>query len=310
MRLRAKVDSNQPEVVKALRDIGATVDTRPQWKCANCGCERRPTAHQMRQTYCSKECMAEAYRSRMRGTENPNFSGAGQRLCDQCGGYFRSYNSARKYCGSACAAAARTIISARPCEHCGESFRPAINRTRFCCVECFRASRPRQQRVPRPRPIHLRSCRECNREFRVGPKSIRKFCSYDCFVKSGGPKRAGQAAMVAKRKYGNKKDANHNLLFEKLKEHSVPHIDLSPLGCGVPDGVAHTPAGWQLFDVKNLKTGYGRRGLNKNQREWAENWQGGCVFLVHDESEMVAFIKGEFAALQRFPEDAPDPVSA
>jgi hypothetical protein len=35
-----------------------------------------------------------------------------------------------------------------------------------------------------------------------------------------------------------------------------------------------------LVEVKNPDTGYGKRGANKNQREFMEKWKGGPVSLV------------------------------
>ena len=103
------------------------------------------------------------------------------------------------------------------------------------------------------------------------------------------------------KKYGAKKDANHKEVMARLKS-LVPVHDLSAAGCGVPDGIAWINGGWQLFDIKNPNTGYGKRGLNERQKTWADKWDGGPVFLIYGEDDAAAFAKGDFDAVKCFPE--------
>jgi len=101
-------------------------------------------------------------------------------------------------------------------------------------------------------------------------------------------------------KYGHKKDANHVAIvraFEKLGCHV---IDLSALGCGVPDLLIWCRHEWHLLDVKNLTTGYGRRGLNNRQKKWALEWQGPPVYLVHSIDEAADFVAGRLEKISRF----------
>jgi hypothetical protein len=72
------------------------------WHCAQCGKAAPATVHQLRQTYCSKACMATGYAVRMRGEANPNFRAASVRTCVRCGAQYHSYNKERKYCAHAC----------------------------------------------------------------------------------------------------------------------------------------------------------------------------------------------------------------
>jgi hypothetical protein len=123
------------------------------------------------------------------------------------------------------------------------------------------------------------------------------FCSYKCHLDSGGAFRAGMEAAKAKMKYGAKKDANHTEIFSAIKEHCAVY-DLSSAGCGVPDGVAYVNNTWQLFDVKNPKTGYGKRGLNPVQRKWVSNWRGGPVYLIYTPGEAKEFALGNFYDLK------------
>jgi hypothetical protein len=105
---------------------------------------------------------------------------------------------------------------------------------------------------------------------------------------------------MAKRKYGPKKDANHNQIFDILRL-LVPAKDLSSAGCGVPDGIAWVKNEWHFFDVKNPDTGYGRRGLNKRQERWAKEWEGGPVYLIYTPEDAVKFARGDFDGIKRFP---------
>jgi transcription elongation factor Elf1 len=72
--------------------------------CVRCGAEMdvKPS-HYDKVFYCSKACMAEAYKDRMTGENNPNFKNAGRHICETCGVEFRSYNKTRRFCSQSCA---------------------------------------------------------------------------------------------------------------------------------------------------------------------------------------------------------------
>ena len=99
-------------------------------------------------------------------------------------------------------------------------------------------------------------------------------------------------------KYGPKKDANHNEIFDELRKHCAVY-DLSTTGRGMPDGLAWIEGAWHLFDVKNPKTGYGKRGLNPIQKKWIQQWQGGPVYLIYTEDEASRFGRGNFTGIKR-----------
>lgn len=155
-------------------------------------------------------------------------------------------------------------------------------------------------------------CANCGIEARPTVHQMRKtYCSgacmsdayktrMACHLASGGARRAGEAAVMAKLKYGAKKDANHREIFAYIEVFTAVK-DLSNAGCGVPDGLAWVSGGWRLFDVKNRGTAYGRRGLNPIQKRWADDWRGGPVYLIHDIEEAALFVKGEFGSLTSFP---------
>lgn len=265
MRRAAKID----------RDVAA-------WHCAECGIEKPGTAHQRRQTYCSRECMAKGYAKRLTGEANPNYSGAAKRLCERCGGSYESHQPTRKFCSSACYNATRP--KKEPRQH-----------------------RPLKLVTPKKtvakRVHHMVDCQQCGISFRSSPSCNRQFCSYQCHLDSGGAQRAGQAAARATMKYGVKKDANHNELFAVLRQHCAVY-DLSSAGFGLPDGIAWVDGKWHLFDVKNPKTGYGKRGLNPVQKKWLTQWNGGPVFLLYTAEDALNFATGKHDRLKVFPEAA------
>jgi hypothetical protein len=99
-------------------------------------------------------------------------------------------------------------------------------------------------------------------------------------------------------KYGAKKDANHNELFEELRKHCGV-FDLSAVGNGVPDGIAWVNESWHLFDIKNPKTSYGRKGLNSVQKKWISQWSGGPVYLIYNVDDAIALGLGNFSKLKK-----------
>ncbi len=266
MRRAAKVDRNQAEIVSALRDVGATVQPLDVFGI---------------------------------DTSNNAYRGAGARKCRQCGAAFHSY-SARKFCGTACYARSRISLADIRCARCGNTFHPRTAGMKYCSQECVKADRSvGPGYVPHPRPHHITDCAACGHAFRSPPSQGRKYCSYRCFQRDGGSRRAGEAAVIAMKKYGAKKDANHSLIFGLISA-LVPARDLSAAGFGIPDGIAWVAGGWHLFDIKNPKSGYGRRGLNPRQKRWADDWRGGPVFLIYTEQDAKAFCRGDFGDVKRF----------
>ena len=104
---------------------------------------------------------------------------------------------------------------------------------------------------------------------------------------------------MAKLKYGAKKDANHGEVVDALIRFGASVLDISSLGCGAPDLVVWCRGGWHLCDVKNRKTGYGRRGLNPRQQEWAAKWKGGPVTLLYSIDDAKALVEGRLELLKQ-----------
>jgi hypothetical protein len=49
-----------------------------------------------------------------------------------------------------------------------------------------------------------------------------------------------------------------------------------------------------LVEIKNPKTGYGRRGLNPIQKQWIERWNGGPIYIIKSLDDAEQFARGRF----------------
>lgn len=231
------------------------------------------------------------------GESNPNWRGGVPAYsCLTCGGEYRTYEKGRKFCSLKCrpktpiaklkemAAKAAAIKRAKP---------------RKVVKARYRAYVP----VPkdeRKRVATFKPCVQCGAQFKcTGKRQIesRRYCSYPCHLASGGAQRAGDAAAMAKTRYGAKKDANHKELVDALEYLGASVVDLSAMGCGIPDLLVHARGIWHLCDVKNKATAYGRRGLNPRQIKWASEWKGGPVVLLYSIDDAKALIEGRMDAL-------------
>lgn len=98
-----------------------------------------------------------------------------------------------------------------------------------------------------------------------------------------------------------RKDANHNEIMEAILKAGIPFYDLSFAGNGVPDAIVWVKKAWQLIEIKNIKTGYGKKGLNTNQKKWISQYQGGPVYLIYNTDDVVLLVQGKLDKLVSFP---------
>lgn len=149
-------------------------------------------SHYGKRTYCSKDCMAEDYKTRLRGAANPNYKGVGYKICIRCETPFRDYGTQR-YCSFKCytnsdekrihaktaSDKALLAIQRKPkkhkpkllrgiCLNCSKISGTARN-VKFC-VEC------RRKGLHRKPPLSTSTCSKCGAEI---PKRNRKWCD-DC----------------------------------------------------------------------------------------------------------------------------------
>lgn len=97
-------------------------------------------SHADKKTYCSKACMAMGYKSRMRGSSNPNYRASKGLLCQGCGTRFGSYQKTRKYCSFACynKFGTRTTNLGRTCVDLNQA--SIVKALRECGVSVYVAS--------------------------------------------------------------------------------------------------------------------------------------------------------------------------
>jgi hypothetical protein len=223
--------------------------------------------------------MAVGYRERLKGDANPNARRIPPKVCATCSTPFFTYTKTRRFCSRACYHATRPKAPPKQV--------------------VVREKKVKPPPPPkRPSAKVSRDCLHCRKTFQHYRSARRLFCSYQCHLDSGGALRAGLASAAATMKYGAKKDANHAEVMAAIRE-LAPAYDLSDVGRGLPDGVAWVKDQWILFDIKNPKTGYGRRGLNPIQQKWIDQWKGGPVYLVYSEEDGRKLARGEFSQLKR-----------
>lgn len=292
MRRAAKVDANHAAVVKAFRE------------CATC----RALLHRKQKTFCSIGCMLKSHH----GASNPNFKGGPTKACVGCGGTYSRYGTRGRYCSHACyvkhsiedirARGLRGAFAPRKprvklapktygnCPVCGGvKTKPKAKTCGWDCAQVLK-------RASRGGRALNSTCAQCAVRYHTYEKG-RLYCSYPCFVASGGPLRAGLEAAKATMRYGAKRDANHTEIIDTLRSCGVAVYDTASIGNGFPDLVAWASNGWHLIEIKNKKTGYGKRGLNPIQRKWAEQWKGGPIILIHSIDEATRFAAGDMSEL-------------
>lgn len=259
----------------------------------------------------------------MAATNYPEQS-KGWRICQTCKCKYHSYEKRRKYCSRKCAGLSPEnikklnelhLIPRKPkikkvwlgykckCIICENEFK-SLSQTKYCLLHKEEARHAQGTGRKITESIKIKAnCLYCGTEFKYFPSSVRKYCSYKCHIDSGGAYRAGKAAKSMTRKYGVKKDANHNEIINAFKKLGAGVLDLSSVGNGVPDLLVYCRGIIYLVDIKNLLTGYGRRGLNPLQKEWAKDWKGGPVYLIYTVEDAADLVNGRLDKLKRFPEE-------
>jgi len=239
-----------------------------------------------------------------------------RKFCIICGGKFLSFHHNRKYCSMSCAGKSqknveklkiitkfprkkrdKKIILRRKCEICGSDVFKYKKQT--CSKKCsdeLHSIRNKRDRIPN------KKCYECGKEYHTYQKE-RMYCSYPCHIKSGGAVRAGQGNINRMKKYGAKKDINHNELVAYLEMNGCFVKDLSGAGFGVPDIIFWLKDKWILAEIKNPNSRYGKKGLNENQKKWAQNWNGGAVYVLKTIEDCKNMINDKSHLVEHFPKE-------
>jgi hypothetical protein len=107
------------------------------------------------------------------------------RVCDHCGGVFRTTDGRARFCSRQCSSRARPKY-AGTCEVCGKKFEPKVRGTKYCGHNCAaRAYKVRQALIRPPQ-----TCAQCGNEFR-SDKPKARFCSLVCSGKARWTKANG-----------------------------------------------------------------------------------------------------------------------
>lgn len=96
----------------------------------------------------------------------------------------------------------------------------------------------------------------------------------------------------------NRKDNNHKALVDILHQLKVPFVDLSSVGGGIPDGLAFVRGKWEWIEFKNREWGYGRKGLNENQRAWLERYPCAWVYVIENTDDALNLASGKLEMLK------------
>jgi hypothetical protein len=159
----------------------------------------------------------------------------------------------------------------RACGSCGLVFgwKKTGDKAKYCSVVC--AGRGNGSISTNRNKLNKYNCFECKTDFSSYYKN-RKYCSKKC-ANDGWSKNMPRG-------YACKKDANHSEIVDILTKIGASVIDMSNVGKGFPDLIVGFQSKTILMEIKNPKTAYGKKGLNKNQVKWKEEWTGGVYCVV------------------------------
>lgn len=97
-----------------------------------------------------------------------------------------------------------------------------------------------------------------------------------------------------------KRDANQRELIIAIKRLGWLVMDISEIGYGVPDLLVQKRGQKEptvkFIEIKNPKTSYGRKGLNRRQRAFAAEW-GSDIYVVSTLDDVCRFCRGELPAV-------------
>ena len=258
-----------------------------QKHCKTCGIlfDTKPSHYDIK-TYCSKSCMAEDYRQRMAGENNPNWKGGDRKECVHCGTVFHD-RGVRRYCTLECynASEERRENSRRAndkrrrspgkCKECGVE----IDYRRKMCDDC----KPGEARVGQclscgeevGSRYDVKFCKECRNQG-LHKKEIFSICS-SCGVKiEGVPNRKYCTDCLtqvwrARRGMARRVDANQAEIVEALIAAGCSVMDASQMGGGFPDLMVGKNGKTYLIEVKNPEY---KSKLNAKQQEFFDAWHG------------------------------------
>jgi hypothetical protein len=201
------------------------------------------------------------------------------RNCRECGLlFFPDMHEVRRgpdrgwWCSKRCANKKRAVLTA-----------PVMERR---CAKCDtvkpRSGFPNDKR--RPGGIGY-MCRQCQSEIDTRYREKRRLYSQRT-------RAAAAAARTTMPRRASRRDDNHAEIVAAFEKLGWSVLDLANVGAGVPDLIIGDHAhGVHLVEIKNKKTGYGRRGLSRSQRDWAARWMAGNVHVVTSLDDVVTLTR-------------------
>jgi endogenous inhibitor of DNA gyrase (YacG/DUF329 family) len=180
------------------------------------------------------------------------------------------------------------------CKTCQKEARATIHQLRktYCSNACMSQDykvRLLGQNNPHYSDASKRICEICQKTYKSYQKTTR-FCSMGCRDKNG---------LSAGMRHNAKKDDNHNEIVGYLEAGGAFVIDCSKMMHGMSDLLVWHIEQWHLVEIKNPKTSYGKKGLNPSQMKFANNWQGGPVYIVRTKEDVDSFLIGEFEKIDK-----------
>jgi endogenous inhibitor of DNA gyrase (YacG/DUF329 family) len=149
--------------------------------CTQCG----KTLKAKQKAYCSRGCMAEGYKTRMVGEDNPHYSNASLRICAVCGKEYHHYAKNRKYCSDRCKGKSpENLARLQQMAHAPKHRKPTFVKGRNCrCVQCGKTWKSPTQRThcedcSTYGKRSLRTCIVCGDTFKSAKRILT--CSVKC----------------------------------------------------------------------------------------------------------------------------------
>ena len=175
------------------------------------------------------------------------------------------------------------------CQQCGKTEAATAHqrRKKYCSRPCAALAfkvRSVGANNPNFKDAGKKVCEFCKKQFKK--YSPGRFCSKAC---------AGAGLLVRGRA---KKDANHGDVVAALEAGGAVVHDCSTLSAGFPDLLVWHRNQWQLVEIKNPATYYGRKGLTAAQTAFAMDWKGSPVLIVRTPADCDAFISGDYTVLE------------
>jgi hypothetical protein len=86
-------------------------------------------------------------------------------------------------------------------------------------------------------------------------------------------------------------DANQQEIVDMLRQVGCTVTSLASVGGGVPDLLVGYRGRTILMEVKDGKKPPSARLLTPDQRQWADAWSGGPVWVISDQTQALDIIK-------------------